>query len=92
MLNYYNEIDPFAAQWLRNLIDAELIPYGIVDTRDIRDVQPSDLAGFTQCHFFAGIGLRGSARRKIERVRQRDRASNSGGIYSNLSVDSPSMS
>ena len=30
---YYNEIDPFAAQWLR------------------------DLRGFTQCHFFAGIGV-----------------------------------
>lgn len=53
---YYNEFDPFAAAWLRNLIDADLIPFGVVDERDMRDVRPSDVAGFTQCHFFAGIG------------------------------------
>lgn len=53
---YYNEIDPFAAQWLRNLIDAKLIASGDVDERDIRDVHPDDLGGYTQCHFFAGIG------------------------------------
>jgi DNA (cytosine-5)-methyltransferase 1 len=54
---YYNEIDPFAAQWLRNLIQQDLIAPGEVDERDIRDVTPGDLAGFTQCHFFAGIGV-----------------------------------
>lgn len=54
---YYNEIDPFAAQWLRNLIDAGHIAPGIVDTRSIEDVTPNDLKGFTQCHFFAGIGV-----------------------------------
>src|SRR5690606_24998583 len=53
---YYNEFDPYAAQWLRNLIDAGLIPAGDVDTRSIVDVHPSDLAGYRQCHFFAGIG------------------------------------
>lgn len=53
---YYNEIDPFAAQWLRNLISAGHIANGDVDERSIIDVQPSDLAGYTQCHFFAGIG------------------------------------
>lgn len=53
---YYNEIDPFAAAWLKNLIDAGLIPHGDVDERSIVDVAPSDLAGYTQCHFFAGIG------------------------------------
>ena len=56
MTAYYNEIDPYAAQWLRNLIAAGLIPHGEVDERSIVDVQPGDLAGFTQCHFFAGIG------------------------------------
>lgn len=55
-MNYYNEFDPYAAQWLRNLIDAGQIPAGYVDTRSIVDVQPSDLIGYTQCHFFAGIG------------------------------------
>jgi DNA (cytosine-5)-methyltransferase 1 len=55
-MNYYSEWDPYAAQWLRNLIAAGLIPAGHVDTRSITDVQPSDLAGYRQCHFFAGIG------------------------------------
>lgn len=54
---YYNEIDPFAAQWLRNLIAAGHIAPGDVDERSIRDVQASDLVGYTQCHFFAGIGV-----------------------------------
>jgi len=53
---YYNEIEPFAAQWLRNLIKKGLITDGEVDTRSIVDVAPDDLRGFTQCHFFAGIG------------------------------------
>ena len=56
MAAYYNEFDPYAAQWLRNLIAAGLIPAGEVDERSIVDVAPSDLAGYTQCHFFAGIG------------------------------------
>ncbi|HHS9706523.1 TPA: DNA cytosine methyltransferase [Raoultella planticola] len=54
---YYNEIDPFAAQWLRNLIAAGYIAPGEVDERSIEDVTPDDLRGFTQCHFFAGIGV-----------------------------------
>ena len=53
---YYNEIDKFAANWLRNLIGAGLIAPGEVDERSISDVRPSDLTGYTQCHFFAGIG------------------------------------
>ena len=56
MTAYYNEIDPYAAQWLRNLIAAGHIAPGVVDERSIVDVRPDDLAGFTQCHFFAGIG------------------------------------
>jgi DNA (cytosine-5)-methyltransferase 1 len=56
MTAYYNEIDPNAAQWLRNLIDAGHIAKGDVDTRSIHDVRPDDLRGYTQCHFFAGIG------------------------------------
>ena len=31
MTAYYNEIDPYAAQWLRNLINAGHIAPGIVD-------------------------------------------------------------
>ena len=55
-MNYYNEFDPYAAQWLRNLIEAGHIPQGEVDTRSIKDVRASDLTGFVQCHFFAGLG------------------------------------
>ena len=57
MSAYYNEIDPAAAQWLRNLIEAGHIAPGYVDERSIEDVYPSDLRGFSQCHFFAGIGV-----------------------------------
>ena len=55
-MNYYNEYDKGAAQWLRELISAGEIPAGHVDERSIADVRPSDLAGYVQCHFFAGIG------------------------------------
>ena len=60
---YYNEIDQFAAQWLRNLIAAGHIAPGDVDERSIVDVRPADLAGYTQCHFFAGIGIWSAALR-----------------------------
>lgn len=52
---YYNEIDPYAAQWIRNLIDEKVIPKGDVDTRSIVDVSADDLKGYMQCHFFAGV-------------------------------------
>lgn len=55
-MNYYNEWDKHAAAWLRELIKAGLIPKGDVDERSIKEVQPKDLDGYTQCHFFAGIG------------------------------------
>lgn len=54
---YYNESDPYAAQWLRNLIDAGHIAPGDVDERSIVDVRPDDLRVYNQCHFFAGIGV-----------------------------------
>ena len=53
---YYNEIDPFAAAWLRNLMADGHIPEGEVDERSIKDVKPDDITAFDQCHFFAGIG------------------------------------
>ena len=54
---YYNEIDPYPAQWLRNLIESGRIAPGDVDERSIEDIEPNDLKGYTQCHFFAGIGI-----------------------------------
>ena len=53
---YYNDNDPNAAAWLRELMAAGLIPEGDVDERSIEDVRPDELVGYTQCHFFAGIG------------------------------------
>jgi DNA (cytosine-5)-methyltransferase 1 len=56
VIAYYNEFDPRAAAWLRELISAGLIAPGDVDTRSIKDVSPHELTGYTQQHFFAGIG------------------------------------
>jgi len=54
-MNYYNEFDPGAAAWLRELINAGHIAPGDVDERSIVDVKADDLRGYTQCHFFCGI-------------------------------------
>lgn len=56
MAVYYNENNSTAVVWLRELIKQGHIANGIVDERSIEDVKPSDLQGYTQCHFFAGIG------------------------------------
>ena len=56
MAAYYNEFEPYAAAWLRNLIAARHIAAGDVDERPIQEVKADDLKGYTQCHFFAGIG------------------------------------
>jgi len=52
----YNEIDPYAAQWLTNLSDAGRIAEGPVDTRSIVDLDASDVSIYERVHFFAGIG------------------------------------
>jgi len=61
---WYNEPDLYAAQWLRNLIAAGHIADGVVDTRPIQQIEAYELAGFTQCHFFAGIGVWSAALRR----------------------------
>lgn len=53
---YYNEIDLYCAEWLYNLQKENLIAPGDIDTRPIQDVCPNDLKGYSQHHFFAGIG------------------------------------
>ncbi len=53
---YYNENDPYMADWLRELIKADMIALGVVDERDIQDIRPDELMGYTQHHFFAGLG------------------------------------
>lgn len=53
---FYNEIEPYLCTWLNNQIAAGLILPGRVDGRDIRDLDPNDLAGHRQVHLFAGVG------------------------------------
>jgi DNA (cytosine-5)-methyltransferase 1 len=48
---YFNEIDPFAAAWLRNLW-----PEASIDEKDIALVRPVDVLPNLRCHFFGGIG------------------------------------
>jgi DNA (cytosine-5)-methyltransferase 1 len=55
-MNYYNEWDPTAAAWLRELIKQGHLPAGDVDERSITEVKPDEIKGYTQHHFFAGIG------------------------------------
>lgn len=55
-MNYYNDNDPYCCRWLENLIEAGELPDGYVDNRPIQEVTSGDIEGFTQCHFFAGIG------------------------------------
>lgn len=56
MAVYYNEFDALTADWLTELVFRRCLPAGDVDSRDIRDVCAKDLVGYSQCHFFAGIG------------------------------------
>ena len=53
---YYNENDPFCCAWLARLMEAGLIPRGVIDGRDIREVKAEDVRGYRVCHWFAGIG------------------------------------
>jgi DNA (cytosine-5)-methyltransferase 1 len=53
----YNEIEPYAVQWLRNLERAGHIAPGRVEHRSITELTPADVAGVTQAHYFAGIGI-----------------------------------
>ena len=55
-MNLYNEHDPKKAAWLRQLIRDGEIPPGDVNENSITTLSPHDLNGYTQCHFFAGIG------------------------------------
>jgi DNA (cytosine-5)-methyltransferase 1 len=56
-MTYYNELDPYAAQWLRNLGAAGHIAAGRVDNRSIKEVQSWEITENEQAHFFAGVGV-----------------------------------
>jgi DNA (cytosine-5)-methyltransferase 1 len=55
-VNYYNEHDPNAAEWLMELVESEDLPFGYVDSRDVQEVTVDDIKKFKQHHWFAGIG------------------------------------
>jgi site-specific DNA-cytosine methylase len=57
MTALYNEIEPFAVRWLDNLITEGHIANGRIEPRSIWRLRASDVAGATQAHFFAGIGV-----------------------------------
>jgi len=54
---FYNDVEPYVAQWTRNLIAAGEIAAGVVDERSIRNLRPADVASYRQCHFFSGVGV-----------------------------------
>lgn len=56
MVAYYNEFNAESAAMLQRMIADGIIAAGDVDERSITEVKPDDLKGYTQCHFFAGIG------------------------------------
>ena len=53
---FYNEIEPYAAEWMENLASKRHIANGRVDRRSICDIKPVDIKAATQAHFFAGLG------------------------------------
>ncbi len=56
-MNYYNDNDPKACAWLRELIADGHLPAGDVDERSILEIKADELRGYDQCHFFAGVGF-----------------------------------
>lgn len=55
-MTVYNEIEPYAVEWLKNLGAADLVPAGEVISESIVDVEPARVSG-RAFHAFAGIGV-----------------------------------
>lgn len=53
---YYNDVDHFCCEVLRRNIARGNLSRGLVDERDIREVQAADLVEYTHVHLFAGVG------------------------------------
>lgn len=54
MSAFYNEVEPFAVEWMRELERRGHIEAGVVDARPIQEVLPEDVDE-KRAHFFAGI-------------------------------------
>lgn len=50
----YNEIEPYAVEWLKSLSNAGAIPSGVVNSKSILDITVQECKPTS--HFFAGIG------------------------------------
>ena len=57
MTAIYNEIDPFAAAWLCQLVRHGHIADGVINEKSVVGLDPVDVASATQFHTFAGIGV-----------------------------------
>ena len=55
-MTYYNDNEPFAVAWMRELMKAGEISEGVVDERDVWDIVPNELRQYERVHLFAGIG------------------------------------
>ena len=55
-MQWYNENNPHAVEWLRNLIARGHLADGVVESKSIVDVRAFDIPIGESCHFFAGIG------------------------------------
>lgn len=53
---YYGDNDPYVCEWLENLVTAGELPNGVVECRNIREIEPAELDRYEQVHLFAGIG------------------------------------
>jgi DNA (cytosine-5)-methyltransferase 1 len=53
---YYNDNNLMNTEWLKELVLNGVVSSGEIDARNIQEVKARDIAGFTRCHFFAGIG------------------------------------
>ena len=55
-MQWYNENNQHAVEWLRNLIARGHLANGVVESKSIVDVRAFDIPIGDSCHFFAGIG------------------------------------
>ena len=55
-MNFYNDNEPYVAQWLRNLELLGYIPPGDISEEPIQKLESWQLINYDQAHFFAGIG------------------------------------
>lgn len=55
-MDYYNDNEPYAADWLERLRGAGVIPDGVVDRSSILGISPGVLKDARRVHLFAGIG------------------------------------